>query len=286
MEQKQTCALCGETKELQLSHIVPKFINRHLKKTSMMKIRNMDGVVQDGEKHYLLCHDCEELFSKSERAFANQIFYPYLKEHKDTFDYSAEVFYFITSLSWRSLYLDICDFVKEGTIKIEVLNKMIQSEEIMKSFLLGKRADIGAIENHVFFFDRVESSSIPESGDINLVVHRTVQSYSAYQDDTIFTISNLCGIVLVTLYQKDKKEQWVNTEIKNCEGSISAPGQHITSKVGNEISFWCEQAVEMKKNLSAVDYNRMIKTLQDIGEDIKNYPIYQDIADDYNLKKN
>lgn len=60
------CALCGEDKELQLSHIIPKFIGKYLKNTSIGNIRsheNPNRIAQDIEKHYMLCHDCEELFS-------------------------------------------------------------------------------------------------------------------------------------------------------------------------------------------------------------------------------
>lgn len=67
------CALCGEDKELQLSHIIPKFIGKYLKNTSIGNIRsheNPNRIAQDIEKHYMLCHDCEELFSASERYFA------------------------------------------------------------------------------------------------------------------------------------------------------------------------------------------------------------------------
>lgn len=48
------CALCGEDKELQLSHIIPKFIGKYLKNTSIGNIRsheNPNRIAQDIEKH-------------------------------------------------------------------------------------------------------------------------------------------------------------------------------------------------------------------------------------------
>jgi hypothetical protein len=48
------CALCRENRELELSHIVPKFVMRYLKNTAFGAIRNMgdfNKVVQDSEKH-------------------------------------------------------------------------------------------------------------------------------------------------------------------------------------------------------------------------------------------
>ena len=37
------CALCGEDKELQLSHIIPKFIGKYLKNTSIGNIRSHEN---------------------------------------------------------------------------------------------------------------------------------------------------------------------------------------------------------------------------------------------------
>ena len=91
------CALCGEDKELQLSHIIPKFIGKYLKNTSIGNIRsheNPNRIAQDIEKHYMLCHDCEELFSASERYFANTVFYPYKRDKHETFNYDEKLFLF------------------------------------------------------------------------------------------------------------------------------------------------------------------------------------------------
>lgn len=123
------CALCGLEKELQISHIVPKFVGKYLKEISIGNIRseeNPNKTIQDIEKRELLCHDCEELFSASERSYANTIFYPYLREKKDEFTYDKR-----------------------------------SSEKIMHDFLKGKRNDIGLIQNHIFFFDRLESTNAP-----------------------------------------------------------------------------------------------------------------------------
>lgn len=217
------CALCNEDKELQLSHIIPKFIGKYLKQTSIGNIRNQQNpnrVAQDIEKHYMLCHECEELFSASERYFANTLFYPYKKDGIDTFNYDEKLFFFLTSLSWRSLYLDIIDFVKEGNLKIDVLNKMIESEKIMREFLLSKRQDIGSIEHHIFFFDRI------------------------VKVDTADSI------------------------------------------LGNEFSFWIEQSEQALNIISEETEQKILKRITDLEDGIKDYAIYQDIVDDFQLENN
>lgn len=54
---------------MQLSHIVPSFVGRKMKNTSPGNIRftnEPNKITQDIEKHYLLCHECEEFFSAKE----------------------------------------------------------------------------------------------------------------------------------------------------------------------------------------------------------------------------
>ncbi len=73
------CALCGNEAELELSHTVPKMAVRTLKKTAIGNIRsteNPNKTIQDSEKLYMLCGDCEDLFSEKETWFANKIFHP------------------------------------------------------------------------------------------------------------------------------------------------------------------------------------------------------------------
>ena len=63
------CALCGNEAELELSHTVPKMAVRTLKKTAIGNIRsteNPNKTIQDSEKLYMLCGDCEDLFSEKE----------------------------------------------------------------------------------------------------------------------------------------------------------------------------------------------------------------------------
>lgn len=155
------CALCRENKELQLSHIVPHFVGRKLIKTSPGNIRvtkEPNKVAQDIEKHFLLCHDCEELFSSKERWFANTIFNPYQDHKKSVFNYDENLTYFIISLSWRSLYLDLAEFSCDKEFNKDILMILFRAEQTMRDYLLGKRQDIDTIENHFFFLDRIKSA--------------------------------------------------------------------------------------------------------------------------------
>lgn len=97
---------------------------------------------------------------------------------------------------------------------------MIEAEGIMRDFLLSKRTDLSNIEHHIFFFERIMNVNAPDdnllkTGRPHTTIHRSLTSYSGYSDNTIYTISNLMGIVVVTLYSKDVDEIWKNTQVFN-----------------------------------------------------------------------
>ncbi|AKL95575.1 hypothetical protein CACET_c21280 [Clostridium aceticum] len=81
----EECALCKKKAELKNSHIIPKFVTDWIKKTGPTGfLRDTNNAfrlrVQDGLKVHLLCGECEQLFSKHEKIFAEKIFIPYLKD--------------------------------------------------------------------------------------------------------------------------------------------------------------------------------------------------------------
>lgn len=107
------CALCKEESELHLSHIIPRFISKWLKKTSATNyIRAYSGKrKQDSFKRFLLCRECEQLFSNYESYFASKFFYPLIKDSRiiKFITYDERLLKFIISVNWRILH----DFLEE-----------------------------------------------------------------------------------------------------------------------------------------------------------------------------
>lgn len=118
-----------------------------------------------------------------------------------------------------------------------------------------------------------------------MTIHRSVTSYTHYSDDTVFTISNLMGIVLVTLYEKGKREVWDGTKIEKGEGKIIAANQRVISVVCNEFQYWMKLAEEQQDKMSEAQKQKIVQRMKDIGEDIKNYDMYQDFLDDRSIQE-
>lgn len=287
------CALCGVETNLELSHIVPKMVMRTLKKTAAGNIRNSENPnipAQDSEKHYMLCGHCEDLFSEKETYFANALFHPYIKKEKIKFDYDSRLFYFLTSLSWRSLYLDLLDFTENHVVGIDALECLISCEKIMKDYLLKNQNNIKTIEHHLFFFDEIReiTGNIEMAGlRPHVTFHRGITSYTfCFEDDgTYGTITNMMGIVLITLYKKGNREKWERTEVLNGIGSIEAKDQHITSVVGNEFTNILKIAQSASDSISEKQIEKIVDNLKNKADKIKDYPVFQDWKSDCELNK-
>lgn len=282
------CALCGKLGSLRDSHIVPKFVIRYLKETSAGKIRNLEApnrTVEDGEKHQLLCADCEELFSSREKYFADTVFYPYKKNKAVTFNYNEKLFYFMTSISWRSLYFDAQDENYPSSTRLE-MNAAIDS---LRQFLLGRAPTPQQIENHLFFFDVAVSSTLTDgaANTPNIIMHRSITSYTvaANDDSSIFVFTNMMGIIVVTFIKRGEYEIWENTKIVNGTGLIESKEQKVKSIIGQEITRMLEYFCEMQSSVSEKQQQAILQRIKAHGEDIQNFPFYQDWLDDRSLKQ-
>ena len=109
--QMGTCALCGkENIQLMQSHLIPKAVYKRIKTFKNSRFREMDDIqkiYQDGEKKPMLCHDCEEFFSKYERDFCNTFLDKYTADKLIPSTITQNINFYLLTVSWRILYDDL-----------------------------------------------------------------------------------------------------------------------------------------------------------------------------------
>ncbi|WP_202128548.1 hypothetical protein [Paenibacillus dendrobii] len=239
----EVCKLCGEKATLEVSHIIPKFVFDYIKKTSAtgrfrMPLDNPNIPKQDGDKMKLLCGKCEDLFSKNETHFATNIFHRFQKDNIQEFNYDAWLNYFITSVNWRNLQADIGSFSSNKSVSPDELECLISSEKIMKDFLLGNKEDLGYIDNHIFFFNRIKKTNnkeVVENGP-HVFFRRSVFGYTLINHNPggIYVYSNLAGILICTILKPSVNDNWEGTQVGLSQGSINMP-QNIASPIINDL---------------------------------------------------
>jgi len=168
---KGTCKLCGEAALLKESHIIPRFVGKWVKKTSITGYlrmnTQMDKRAQDTAKEFWLCDACEQLFSNWEREFANKVFYPYVDKNISTVNYDSWLSKFCASLSWRSLvYIRSLNPKDDESPNKEVLD---ETQEHLRKYLLGEVDNLNHYEQHIFPLDAIETTTM---GDMPTSINR------------------------------------------------------------------------------------------------------------------
>lgn len=254
----------------------------------MRSADNHNSTIQDGEKHYLLCGECEDRFSEYEKKFADNIFHPYFNQKQRAFNYDQWLHYFITSVSWRHLYLDLLDFVQNDVVGLDALECLIESEQLMRVILLGKRAEIGNIEHHIFFFEDIDTIS-DELKELqpHVSIHRSICGYTAANEATkkYFTFTNMMGYLCLHFIIREKMKSGKTHKLLMVLGVSKQKTRELQVCVGKKITKIMENAERSQEQLSDRQQEKIKQRLQKAADKIEKYPIWDDFKKDRNYKK-
>ncbi|WP_321993067.1 hypothetical protein [Clostridium butyricum] len=269
------CALCKKERKLELSHIIPKFVPRRLKKKSPTGfLRNAfepDERLQDGTKEYLLCGECEDRFNVWETEFSKKVFHPYKNKKLDDFEYDDWLAKFIISVNWRTLYLDLQGFKKEKNISEENIALLEESEKILREYILEERTDIGDIEVNMFLFDDIKSAS-PEIAECNPheFFNHSLFDYTNIQTTDYGTgigvIANLSGILIYTIIKKVSIENSENTKVSLGSGKFKISNQKTNSPIIGDVFNYMKESREAQKGISDEQMKRIVDSVKKSGK--------------------
>jgi len=150
--------------------------------------------------------------------------------------YEGWLYYFITSVTWRALYVDLLELEAEPKWNGEPIAALQSAEALMRDYLLGQREVISPLENHVLFMEQ-GSECFPElvSARPNLLIRSSAGSHAFFcpAEDWYYVYGNLAGVLVCTVIRYGADDVWKNTKIEPQGGLIYAP-QHISGPVGNQ----------------------------------------------------
>ena len=234
------CALCGQRAELCDSHNIPKFVSDRIKQNSptgyLRSARQIDRRIQDSDKEALLCRNCEDRFGRREKLFAEHVFQPFMEGKIPPLQYGSWLHYFITSVTWRALYVDLPELAAERKWNGDPISTLESTEAIMRDYLLGQREAISPLENHVFFMEQAsECSPQLTRARPNLLIRSSVFSYAFFcpGEDWYYVYGNLAGIIVCTVIRYGADDVWDNTKVEPQGGLICAP-QRVSGPLGYE----------------------------------------------------
>ncbi|UWF46922.1 hypothetical protein NYP20_16355 [Pseudomonas sp. N3-W] len=217
------CKLCGEHRELKLSHFIPKFVGKWVKDSSATGYirlnQNINKRAQDIAKDYWLCGECEQLFSGWEREFANKIFYPFVKNETDSAFYGEWLAKFCASLSWRTLSYMRSMNPRSDKVVDEKEKVVLRG---LASFLLGKTSNLGIFEQHFYPLDAIDSASVgvglPEN--INRYLLRSMHMDVLVGDGQVMVYTKLPKFILLGLSNHSESKQMRSSRVSIREGKL------------------------------------------------------------------
>jgi len=212
-----------------MSHIIPAFVYRWLKDTSVTGFmrygENPKIRVQDGLKREMLCRACENLFSPWEKWFADNVFRIYNENEAARIRYDGRLLKFCTSVSWRALKLIIDETGLKGWSDAQRSEAYVALER-WKQVVLGDRAHPGAYEQHLLPLSGIEECSMADlPNNMNRYLLRGVEIDAAYGEDCAFMYTKmgrfaLFGIICST------RQRWRGTRVAVRNGTIE-PREYI-----------------------------------------------------------
>jgi hypothetical protein len=228
------CRLCGETRQLQESHILPAFVFRWLKETSAtghLRFSQQPNLrAQDGLKLPFLCAACECRLNQWETQFANHVFYPLTQGGPDGTPYGPWFLLFCASVSWRVLAHEFLDGRNIRHVPNSLMPRVARAERTWREFLLGRIARPEGHEHHFLPLGPIESHTFSDMPpNMNRYFLRAVQMEIVSGERTAFTYAKLGPFAILGFISMPASSRWVGTRVFGGQGRTRRPDYIIPS---------------------------------------------------------
>ena len=245
----ELCRLCALRPAIENSHVIPAFVFRALKSDSPTGyFRNPNEPnrrLQDGDKLSLLCGSCEQRFGDAEGKFATSIFSAFHTSDQDYFTYGPWLHYFMTSLAWRTLILDLPGLESDVTNPRPTVANLRAAADTMRQYLLGASNLAGCIRNHAIVWTKGHSGSAELAAiGPNVMVRRSAFGYSVLDrlHGHCGILHNLAGFMCFLIVKGNPRDTWNGTKVNPSGGDIKQPQRVSSWLVGELLSCIVESA--------------------------------------------
>ncbi len=249
------CELCKKTADLELSHIVPKFVWRWLKETTPGGIRtnrNPNLRVQDGFKIYLLCADCEQRLSDWEKPFYENVFLPLHNPEPVTkpIHYGAWALKFVVSVSWRVLMF-FGHEKSESHFSPQQKQMADKARETWRRFLLGEVNDPGDYNQHLLPLDVIQDYQGPKiSPFLNRYFLRSIHVDMISTRSSAYIYTKMCRLVLFGRIQEERPKLWKGMQLRLSKGDIRPRDYHIPGGIADYLNRKADEANSALESVS------------------------------------
>ncbi len=243
------CRLCASNPAITHSHVIPSFVYRALKGDSptgyFRNPHQPNRRVQDGDKAALLCVDCEQRFGDAERQFHGKVFKEFHVNDRADFEYGPWLHYFVTSLAWRTLVLDLPGMEADVRNPRSYVGNLVEAAENMRHYLLGADTLAGSIRTHVAALAQCNfaTAGLAEMGP-NVMLRRSVFGFAVLDSRYGYSgiVHNLAGFVCFLIVKGRPGDDWIGTKVDPRGGNFVPPQRVRSWLMGELLTCLCESA--------------------------------------------
>lgn len=185
----------------------------------------------------MLCASCEQRFGNSEREFSNNVFAAFHANDQDEFAYGPWLHYFMTSLAWRTLILDLPGLEADAANPPAVVGELVTAAETMRRYLLGATNLAVLLRNHAVAWTKAHSAcaALAAVGP-NVMLRRSVFGYTLLHRLHGYAgiLHNLAGFMCFLIVKGDLRNTWSGTKVNPLGGQIKQP-QRVSSWLMGEL---------------------------------------------------
>ncbi len=249
------CWLCEKEAELHNSHVIPRFVFRWLIETGgtpfLRAGANPNRRVQDGDKHYLYCSDCEAALSKWEQRARERIFAPATRNGEIGNNYGPWLSRFACSLALRALQSQMYRGI-DNKYDPTSRNLIAAAEKSWKQFLTGSTKhprEFSQYFLHLGYFDSFGDPTLPSNW--NTWVKRSVERDTIYTPNGSFLASYVkLGPIIFFGKIRDEKQILGKSFIRCSEGEFPRPNSLLNSTIWNLFKDRASSAQKMMNAMS------------------------------------
>jgi hypothetical protein len=214
---------------------------------------------QETRREYLLCRDCEQILSRDEKLFAEQVFLPYHENASSVFLYGSWLRRFLAGFHWKILVTRQADQYPDSASAIYV-----QVQDELRRFLLGESQTPGRAEFHIFFLDAVKDSTHELLPKTNEYLARALDATPTYSDSgSAGVYGKLVKIMTMSfLSARDPQtERWEGTEVFD-DGQIRTPQRIETISIGPFLEDRIKAVARASSSLSDKQKKSLLETVR------------------------
>lgn len=288
-----SCRLCGLAGELKSSHIVPRFVVNLVKGGSNGRLRSPEQPhlpLQDAFKRPLLCDECEQRFSRLERASSN--FVKQCQTGAPPYTYSEHLAPFLLSVAWRVVVDELDHQESRGWIP-RIARAVAEVETDWREALLSNDFSCTTGTIHAMVMDSRSDPSpnmratLPANWNryldsaIDVTVASSLEPDTASSASQAFAYLKLGKLIAIAFIKMPNARRWKGTQVRRRgelnHGNIRLPQALVefmvdrAAQIEGRLNAMSDKQRENigKRVTAAVERGELVRALDGVGRDVE-----------------